>query len=348
MPGPAPDLDDLNKRLLRFVRTNNNITRADVFIKEYLAGETGFYSSQLDIVACDYEVPTPTNRSPLYSEYLARAVFGIVLAIVTDNPTRSHTEPIEFAEVGGGSGKFKQAFIAWYNQHREECKLPELKYTSIDINPRHLSHQQKFGGVGLKGSITNTGLADTSVDFLFDEEVLDCLPFRVFKFDPASGKIISEAFISLKDDKLELHFEAAEKDERMEHAQAYLRSRNYRRDYYCYCEDYFNYLTESSRVLKNGGLRISTDYNESVNFLNAPEDEPIAVEQLRKAIELPYMRDITHGVDFRDLYRLASLPHFMLRPGVKPMENFMRLTTPPEEVFLDCFSRAFFIAKKLS
>jgi len=262
--------------------------RFDAFVQEHLLGEKcGYYSTKVDMSkGARPEVYTP-NSDPEYS----RAVSGTMVRLAVNRSSMMGLRSVVFAEIGGGSGNFKRAFLEqWPTISGERIGL---EYVSVEPNPNHRTAQSP-DGKAVKGTAQKTGLKAASVDFLFDEEVLDCFPFRLMKFN---GKTLqSEAFVLARDGAmLELRYDAVERDELAGMFEMYLSKTNAKPGVVVFSNDYEKYWEESMRVLKPGGSRFSIDY-VPMGQLN---DDNVTAMRAQHIVRVPYQEDLTHMIDYR-------------------------------------------------
>lgn len=303
-----------------FVKQQGGEVRYDVFANEHLMGASGFYRSYLDI-SIGGDVQTPTQSDPEYRTCLAGLVVGGFLQAYS-NTCREKGAPPVIVEVGGGGGQLK----------REVCgilkndNIPH-RYISVEPNATQRAHQRLAGTEVMNGVVTKLPFPDSSIDFLFDEEVLDCLPVRVFKWDRTTHRIVGELFVRCGKTSLE-HFwkEPDPNDERIGHIKCDLKRVGYKPELYYYAAGYWDYVMESARVLKPGGIRLGTDYG----FIGCPENTPFPefnrpifseLGYITKAVKEPYTCDLTHFVDFVLLQKLAGLQQAFSSTKILPLMN---------------------------
>ena len=182
---------DSRQRMREFIQDNGGRVRFDKFAREHLMNpECGFYSRRADIARNPAQVVTPSRLE----EYAVPFSLFVSSVVMTRSQGIQEGKPVVFAEIGGGSGSFKKAFLEHWEFYNNEGLNRNIEYISIDPNPNHRA-SQSFAGKVVEGTAQRTGLPDRSVDVLFDDEVIDCLPFRIAKFDKNDGRIHYEAFV---------------------------------------------------------------------------------------------------------------------------------------------------------
>ena len=282
-------------RMVNFIKTNGGAekcVRFDNFAREHLMGATGFYSTQVDMRRGPGQVNTPS-----FNERYVNTVSLILVLKALKHVAKmgANKKKFVFAEIGGGNGNFKRAFISTWEHYGAvqagESIFPDLEYISVEPNPNHRA-AQSFAGKVVKGTAQKTGLPNSSVDLLFDEEVVDCLPFRIVKYDPEKKNIYYEAFVQIEpDNTLNIVFEKAERDEGIAFYEKFLKTRTPYIGDLNWSDDYPKYWAESFRVLKPGGVRVSIDYSV--------ERTAVSNSRYCYALREPYLVDLTHYVDYK-------------------------------------------------
>ncbi len=326
----------LEQNMHRFVREHGGRVRFDAFTREHLMGQTGFFSSHIDMTQSPMAVYTPSQKKA-YVESLARSMVEI---IHESFGWRGSGRPLHFVEIGGGAAQFKSAFLRAYQDYRRAGGPLRLSYTSVEPNPHNRKRQKLADAQVVEGTAQHTGLAASSADILFDDEVLDTLPFRVFHFHPSNG-VTREAFVHLRPEReqpLEIHYNLAETDQHTQAVERHLRGKRER--YYNYSPDYAAYWSESNRVLGPGGVRVSLDYPDALTRRFVPKVDSTNTEALRK----PYRVDLTHGIDFSMQQKIAEA-HGFHNAAVFPLVALFgsHLT---EENHLEAVTRQVIVAQK--
>lgn len=327
-----------------FVRDQGGRVRFDTYAREHLFGATGFYAERLDIARANSGVPTPCKNNVEYRSSLVMMALCHSANYCRQNREALTARPLQFCEIGGGNGAFKEDFTRAWNQHAVPQGFPGMHFTSVDINPTHRKYQQAKGGTVIAGTATATTLSSDSMDIVFDEEVLDCLPFRLLSWDKDRREISAEAFVQLRDGALQLIHEAPQREERfLQHIERYLREKDYSLPFYRFAMGHWDYLAESSRILRSGGIRLSADY--TADFLGPLIERTLM--DIEKVISSPYQHDLTHGVDFHRLWDLSR--HHGFQGYIRPLENEFRSLPGEglEEALVHAMGRAVFAAKKL-
>jgi SAM-dependent MidA family methyltransferase len=332
--------DPYSQAMAAFIKSNGGQVRFDVFAKEHLMGAKGFYSYGVDISQPGSGVPTPVQSNPEYRNLLTRAIMSYIAVYVRQNKSEFETRELIFCEVGGGSGLFKKEFMATWAIVARQHRFPSLKYISVDINPNHRRLQAAYGGEVIEGSAIATNLDPGSVDILFDEEVLDCLPFRLFHWDRRGKTLSHEAFVTAQDGEFSLvHMPLTALDKLAFHTQADLERRNYALPQYRYAPAQWDYIHESLRILKSGGLKISTDYD--YGGIGMILDNSMG--DIESAIRSPYRVDLTHGVDFTRLSHMANIN--FLHGGSVPLTKVFDGLTRGSVKLMEGVGRTLFIGK---
>lgn len=304
-PGATSKVDPHRAAMLDFVRARGGKVRFDEYAAEHLTGKHGFYSSHVDIGVPGSGVPTPCTSNPEYVQLLTAVVIKCLGQYWRANSADLEGRNLTFCEIGGGTGKLKEQLLDAWGSLAKRHRLPQMEYISVDLNQRHLERQGRAGpGRTVRGTATSTTLPDGSLDVLFDEEVLDCLPFRIFHWDSSRQRLTKEAHVAVKGDSLVLeHLEIKDPDRLAGHTEADLARRNYKLPLYRYAPQQWDYIKESVRVLRPGGMRISSDYDcDGLGSLLRAD-----LGDVENALRFPYAVDLTHGVDF---VRLAQMAYF--------------------------------------
>ena len=322
-----------------FIKTLGGKARFDHFSQEHLMGEHGFYARHVDLRNEWGGAPTPSRITETYAKAVAEAVFSMTLDTLKYN--QGGNGPFNFAEFGGGAGDFKREFLKQYRQYRDSGGQVEIKYISVEPNPHHIEAQQVEGTTVMKGTVQKSGLQDRSIDVLFDDEVLDCLPFRIFKYDPQKRVITHEAFVTAQPDQLKLDFHPAERDEHVSLLEKYITAHGKHEEYHVYSPDYHDYWHESFRVLKPGGLRFSIDYGSSP--MDALFTKPH--EWVRNSIQYPYQRDLTHMIDF-DLQGILAHTHGFSQVNIVNLSQVLDPSIPKTDGLVHGFARHLIFAMK--
>lgn len=262
--------------------------RFDAFSRECLQGTFGFYTRQVSLSTPDGHaaVPTPVADRLGYRLGLASTVSKEALELLTKH------DHITIGEIGGGTGALKRAVLAILNS--DPKSQGRFSYVSIDINPHHRAAQSRFGGRSVEGSATEIGLIDSSVDLLFDEEVLDCLPFRVFDVDRSLCRVVREAYVRPNSGG-SISWELPEADASFAKFDELYRRTGDGSRIYEFSPDYEKYWSESFRVLTPGGVRLCSDY-DTMMTRSGLGGRGNGYSQV--AVRLPYMVDLTHGINF--------------------------------------------------
>jgi SAM-dependent MidA family methyltransferase len=290
-----------------FIQKNGGCVRFDAFAREHLMGEKGFYSTLIDLRRRTPEVPTPSCHDEAYLQAVSFLVSSIVLKRSMKIKNRGDT--VSFVEVGGGNGNFKRAFLDHFKFYQQEGVELQLDYVSVEPNPNH-REAQAFAGKVVEGTAQKTGLSGNSADFIFDEEVLDCIPFRVLRYDARNQRITQEAYVKTNgNSSLVFAYGDVQRDDAVESYELYLRQNGSKTAEYPYGPDYRAYWDESLRVLKPGGTRFSIDYGEEPTLPGIITNKFLA-GHYRKAVENPYSVDLTHQIDFELQKRIALASGF--------------------------------------
>jgi len=284
-------------RMQKFVQQHGGRVRFDAFAREHLLGETGFYSAYVDMSRYPHRALTPSSKES-YAQYVSLYICNLVLKHAQNTMPRGST--VKFGEIGGGGGYFKRAFVGHLEFFKQSGSRYGVEYISIEPNPNHRK-AQSFAGKVVEGTAQSTGLPEASLDFVFDDEVLDCMPFRLFNYHDASGKIVEEAFVEWTGEQLKLVYGAVENDEGMNFFERHLQGSGPDKRGNCFSPDYAHYLHESYRVLKPGGMRCSMDYPTYFS----ESDNEFCEKQSRKAVTEPYIFDLTHYIDMELQKKIA-------------------------------------------
>ncbi|GEM_PF-4031076 len=294
-------------RMQTFVQKNGGRVRYDAFAREHLMGETGFYSTVVDLRKRSQDVVTPSCDNKKYVQAVSFLVSSIVLK--RSMQMKNEGDTISFVEIGGGNGNFKRAFLEHFKFYQQEGVKLRLEYISVEPNPNH-RQAQSFSGKVMQGTAQKTGLPDNGADFLFDEEVIDCIPFRVFRYDAKRQRITQEAFVKANgNSSLALAYDTVQRDEDAEFYELHLRQHGLKTAEYPYGPEYRAYWKESLRVLKPGGTRFSIDYGTEPILPNILNDK-FLVGHYRRAVEKPYAVDLTHQIEFELQKRIAMASGF--------------------------------------
>ena len=289
------------QKMREFVQGSGGRVRFDKFAREHLMNpECGFYSRKADIARNPAQVCTP-SRLEEYVVPLSLFVSGVVMQRSQAIP---RGRPVVFAEIGGGSGSFKKAFLEHWEFYNSEGLNRRIEYISIDPNPNHRA-SQSFAGKVAEGTAQGTGLPGRSVDVLFDDEVMDCMPFRIAKFDKKDGRISYEAFVKAENGGLRVFYDSVEYDEGVRFYERHLKGMGGMKGDCNWSEDYGAYWKESHRVLVPGGLRLSADYSTDTMPTHQGQGQCQAISE-------PYDVDLTHFVDFPLQAKIAKMNGFML------------------------------------
>lgn len=218
--------------------------------------------------------------------------------------------------MGGGAAQFKRAFIDCWNHSKPDHGI-ELQYVSIDPNANQQRSQKKAGNVVVAGTAQAIPLRENSVDFLFDDEVLDTLPYRSVKFD---GKHVThEAFVHHDGRRLKVTYQPVQRDDWIEVVETILQRTHPRGTVYAFAPEYEDYWRESHRVLKPGGTRFSLDYNSHLGELLKSND----ARHRQAALDHPYQQDLTHYIDF-NLQRVEARTAGFRQADAYPLDAMMR------------------------
>lgn len=289
--------------------------RFDQFLTIHQFGPQGFYSTRLDLSSSlgQMAVATPIHCDEQYRAQIVRNVcsfinnyFGECVAQGRD----FRKSPFVFAEIGGGNGDFKRAFVDLVDEEVAKGLMVPVEYVSIDLNKFQLLNQA-VPGTRLKfGSAISTGLASESVDFLFNEEVPDCFVHRWLRWEPGSKKLESEAYVVRNDGRLEIEFRPIERSAEVDEVEAHLRKIDYKVVDYMFSNQDRQYWAEARRVIRPGGYNCFIDY--TMKGLLAGRASLLA--SINMAINSPY-NDITRGIDPYWMLRVAEQEKFSCKAG---------------------------------
>ncbi|MFH1470232.1 MAG: SAM-dependent methyltransferase [Candidatus Micrarchaeota archaeon] len=300
----------LKTQMANFINQQGGRVRADVFVREHLMGENGFYSKQADF-RTSLRAQTFSNDSQGHAERTALTVYRCV------DELRRYSPNVSFSEIGGGGGEFKKEFV----------KLAKggnfrLHYTSIEPNENQRGIQAVNGTTVRNGTAQKTDLEPRSVDFLFDEEVLDCLAPRILKvsFSGRAVQLKNELFVRARGDELSAEIGVAERTRAVEFFERHLTETKGAKEGECtyLSEDYWAYWKERSRVLKESGASFSVDYGTFTGNSNSPLQEMSNMaggllrsvdrnaDSLKPALDNPYRVDYTHVIDFNLQRKIAA------------------------------------------
>lgn len=292
--------------------------RFDVFAQEHLHGEkSGFYGKLVNLAdSSESRVPTPSQDSFEYRNALAQFVV-LIANEIRQRRTGERNSPVVMAEIGGGAGELKREILSVANQNG----IP-LDYISIEPNEHHRQAQTIQGTRVLAGMADNIPLPDSILDLLIDEEVLDCLPIRVLEWNAKKGKFERELFVSLHNEQLRAEWRVREAtDNYLDHREHELKNRGYDFKYYHYAPRQWQYLAESGRVLRTGGVKFAIDYGyNDLKELFVPNFADDVGHELM-AIANPYSVDLTHYVDFHLLSKLSTFQGAFRNQAVFPLTN---------------------------
>jgi SAM-dependent MidA family methyltransferase len=289
--------------MIAAITLKGGVVRFDEFAREHLLSPHGFYSSFVDLRSAEGKslVPTPSGLDHTYQERLGKQVASMLSRIAEQTRDRV----LHVAELGPGAGTLRQSIIkhaaSWLKSEGKE-----LHYTSIDPNPWHLSAApaQAIDHVHehfVQGIAEQLPLPGKSVHLLLDEEVLDSLPFRVFRFDKSTKLLTHEARVMVRDGALYVHWGPIDRDTPLQIFEEHSRFLGSPTPLTAFAPNSALYWQESGRVLHPSGCRISIDYGEAYVDLG----EHINPENPRGALKRPYHVDITHGIVFSHQMRLA-------------------------------------------
>lgn len=298
-PGASEPLE----RMIAAITPKGGVVRFDEFAREHLRGLHGFYSSFVDLRSVEGKslVPTPSGLDVTYQERLGRQV-SILLSRIAE---QTKDRVLHVAELGPGGGNLRRSIIR-HTASWLESQGKELRYTSIDPNPRHMSaaSAQAPGPVHehfLQGIAEQLPLPDKSVHLLLDEEVLDSLPFRVFRIDRYTKALSHEARVMVMDGTLSVRWGPIDRDKSFDMFEEHSHSVGSPTPYTAFAPDSVLYWQESGRVLHPRGYRISIDYGEAYVDLG----EHIEPGSPNGALKRPYQVDLTHGIVFSHQMKLA-------------------------------------------
>ena len=287
--------------MLAFITRQGGAVRYDGFANEHLHGRSGFYRQYLDLSQPGWgaaDAPTGVGTSPKYRHELAQLVLSGL------SWRARHTEstaPPTIVEVGGGAGELKREIMELVN-----AAGAEVNFISVEPNPNHRRAQEFKGTTVFDGRAEKMPLPTGSVDLLFDEEVLDCFPPRVLRWDRKRAELSGELFVERRGDELAPVFRPwNQSDAALQECQETLAKADYQRNFYCLTPGYWDYLRESARVLKPGGVRLSSDYGYTCSQNFPPSLCPDNLAHFERAVSRPYWVDLTHWVDFSYLAQLA-------------------------------------------
>lgn len=283
----------LTQLMVNFISAQpQSMLRIDHFAREHSFGRTGFYSHFLDFAHHGAE----RVFTPLVHDQGYRAGLSQLIAEFIGQKLR-HPGNLTVAEIGGGNGAMKREILAAFGSIPELAE--RLTYISIDINPKQVAIQAAIGARAQLGSATDTGLPDQSIDLLFDEEVLDCLPPRVFKINRRSSQVESEAYVNSQLSLTWKPFASDDRDAALVNRVLQSRRSLDGQSFIEFAPDQRKYWQESFRILKPDGIRFSSDYGELMTLSGAEvRGSSARYVGMHGALSHPYTVDLTHGVDF--------------------------------------------------
>jgi SAM-dependent MidA family methyltransferase len=294
----------------KFIADRGGRVRFDAFAREHLMGDGGFYSCRLDMRGMGQGgLPTP-SFDPRYAAHISLAIADFI--VKRNAACKCPNRPVTFVEIGGGSGNFKREFLDHFEFFRGEGLNIPLEFVSVEPNPNQ-REAQSIGGRVVEGTAQKTGLPDSFADYVFDDEVMDCLPPRCVKFDAKEGRIKSEAFVENSGGSLHIVLRPAERDEKLVFFEKHLADQKSRSGEFAFSPDSEDYWKESFRILKPSGTRLSFDYSS---------ESPLSIlKGYDFAVVEPYEVDLTHMIDFVFQGMLAKQAGFAA-VGVFPLELF--------------------------
>lgn len=286
------------EQMCDFVGSRDGRVRFDTFGEEHSFGLPGFYSFALDLRQERNEVVTPCKYNADY-----RAAFTELLVELAGQAILRRgicDRPLEVVEIGGGNGALKREALPCL---RDICARmgTTVRYRSVDANRQHLEAQTVEAHPSTWGFAQRTRLAEGSVDLLFDDEVMDCLPYRVFKYSPARQRLEQEGFVEI-DVARELAFVwgPVEDDDFARDFEEFLRRSESQAPFHCVSNAEILYWKESQRILAPHGIRVTLDYNSFLDRKSFLEGKHQAC-----ALKSPYLVDLTYGINFRRQRELA-------------------------------------------
>lgn len=301
-----------HRRMVEFLKQHGGEVRFDVFAREHLTGSGGFYSDNIDLSREHGPVATPMDMEPGYRKSYANKVLNTVATVAK----RSGKNHIRICEIGPGGGELHREIINQFNENKD--KYPEVEsitYIALDPNQHHLENIRAQGGHGVKGIAQALPLVDGSIDVLVAEEVLDSLPYRMFKItqDRLPG---DEAFVRLNGNQLELAFcpikaPPEEVDILSMVAKLALKDKPNAR-VFRYSDDYLSFWSEIHRVVSDDGIALVSDYSTQ-GFMGAFSMGPDDLGHEETALRSPYQVDLTHLINF-DL-QTAFASHAGFKPN---------------------------------
>ncbi len=292
--------------MLEFIESRGDQVRFDQYMQEHLFGEIGYYTSHIEFGQDFYTF----GLHPIF----ATAIHSLV--------KRYGHENRDFLEIGGGNGTFQAMYLKWASKTR---------YIAVDASPKLSGEQRQNRRTKRILSIAeDLKIRDRSIHgVVFSNELIDCLPCRVFKVKNKRGRptLAEEGWVMLVGSQLIFAFRPVDRDPFVEGYESYLRERR------LFPEDESlisvspkteKVLWEMKRVLDRG-LVLLADYgycdrpNSSMEsraeipYYRAGAGYRFVNDILRR----PYETDITYGVDFGYLRWLAermNFTHVVLKP----------------------------------
>jgi hypothetical protein len=292
--------------------------RFDQFVEMHQFGSNGFYSEQLDIASelGQIAVATPMALDESYRKKVTSDIFKITLGYVLAAKQLGRdfkAEPLVFAELGGGAGDFKSAFLDFYDHAVGHGWDVPLNYISVDINHFQRLSQVVAGTTVQAGTAIQTGLADESIDILFNEEVPDCFPHRWFKWNKDLGALTHEAYVVAGEELFDLVFREVERTPEVESIEQHLRQIGYDIPHYRFSAMDKQFWTEAHRVLRTYGFNMFIDYTLRGMWQSRGDQTTV----MEAAINLAY-NDITRGIDPLWMKRVAQELNFSVNARVCP------------------------------
>lgn len=296
---PSPTSEVKRERMFDFIASRGDLVRFDEYMQEHLFGETGYYTSHIEF-GSDFET---FGRHPIF----AMTIHSLVKKHGLANR--------DFLEIGGGDGTFQEMYLACARKTR---------YTAVDASPKLSREQHRTSKTRVVVSTADDlKLPDRSVHgVVFSNELIDCLPCRVFKVRNRGGRptLAQEGWVRLVGTRLLFDFRPAERDDFVAEYEAYLHEKRISLEngaLLSLAPQTQKVLSEMNRVLDRGVILL-VDYGfygghtrlgrgfEGIPYYRAGIGYHFVNEILRR----PYETDITYEIDFGYLRWLAEWMDF--------------------------------------